>query len=444
MPPMMTVLILLVLAQTETVTTKNFEVVGTAADSQYLRQVADALEAAYPTLAAAFGKPAEKSRYRINIYGRLADYEEKDRELNDGRFKHNGAFSHPKTNEAYIFVQPRAGRALLDQTRALLRHETYHLMEHRHETRQGDAPAWLGEGLSERIAEAADRAVLGDAVKGTVNFGDQVTRFRAMRERKRFIPLATLLRDDQSSDSDELSRNLWYSESWLLVKFLEEERSEAWKRFRTRFRERADSEAAAVQKLLLESLGVTVEQLEKDWLAWIATLKPAPWWRVAGDWRLTPDGVEGAAFPDKSAYLMSSEPVKSRRYRIHAEAQLEKAGFGQLDLVVMPSSEDHAARNLVKASVLRSGEASVLIRRNGNWTNVANNKIDPIFVDPKTWVRLELEVNGRAMVFRADGTVLVAHTFKDEVEELHDVRWGVGNYDSWTRFRALDVKSDSK
>jgi hypothetical protein len=443
---MIALLILLFAPQSETVQTGHFEVVGTAADPAYLRQVADALESAYPTMSAALGKPAEKSRYRINIYGKLEDYREKDRELNNGRFADNGAFSHVKTNEAYIVVQPRAAGPLMDRTRALLRHEAFHLMQHRHAARQGNAPAWLGEGMCERVAEESDRATLGDAVKGTVNFGDKVTRVRAMQERKRFIPLDTLLMDDQSSHKDGLVRSLWYAESWLLVKYLEEKRPDAWKKFRTRFRIEGEPAAeeipANVRTQLMESVGGTVDQLEKDWLAWIATLKPAPWWRISGDWRITKDGVEGIAFADMSAYLMSSETIQRKRYRFRVEAQLEKMGFGQVDLVVMPSIEDHDARNLMKVTVLRSGEASVLVRRKGEWTNVANSRVDPTFDDPKAWVRLELEVNGRTVTCRANGNVLVAHTFKDEVEELHDVRWGVGNYDSWTRFRAMEVLKD--
>src|SRR5688572_7383809 len=99
---MIALLFLLCAPQSESVQTEHFEVVGTEAEPAYLRQVADALEAAYPTMAAALGKPVEKSRYRINVYGKLEDYQEKDKELNGGKFADNWAFSHVKTNEAYI------------------------------------------------------------------------------------------------------------------------------------------------------------------------------------------------------------------------------------------------------------------------------------------------------------------------------------------------------
>jgi hypothetical protein len=444
---MIKALLLLLVFQPETVKTGHFEIVTTSPDRAYVKQVADALESGYAAMIAAFGKaPAEAGLYRINLYANNDDYLEKDRELNDGRFAENLGFSHAETGEAYIAVQPRSGVPLLDRTRALIRHEAFHLMAYRHAVRRGNAPAWLAEGLSERAAEEADRATGGDPVKTTINFGEAVTRAQAMIERKKFIPLQSLLMEDSSSHKDGMVRDLWYAEAWLFVKFLAEKRPEDWRKFQARFRQEGEAPAPqlaeAVKKQLLESLGVTVGDLEKEWRTWIAALKPAPWWRIAGDWRLTRDGVEGAAVPDRSAYLMSTETLKSKRYRVRAEAQVMNEGTGQVDLVILPSKEDHAAANLVKVTVSRTRAASVLVRRKGEWTNVSKRDVDASLVDADKWIRLELAVDGRTVKLRVNGDIVVEHTFDDDVDELHDIRWGLGNYNSWTKFRAMEIRKN--
>ena len=444
---MIAALLILLALQTDTVTTEHFEVVSTYQDRAYVKQVAEALESGYAAMTAGLGKkPVETARYRINLYAKLEEYLAKVHELNKGRFAENWAFSHVDTGESYVVVQPRSGVPLLDRTRALIRHEAFHLMGFRHAPRKGNAPSWLGEGLCERAAEEADRATLGDPVKTTVNFGEAVTRVHAMIERKRFISLDSLLLEDRSSDKDGMVRELWYAEAWLFVKFLAERRTEDWGKFRERFRQEGEAPAPqlaeAVKKQLMETLGGTVADLEKKWLTWIASLKPAPWWRIAGDWRLTKDGVEGAAGPDQSAYLMSTGTLQSKRYRIRAETQVMNEGMGQVDVVIMPSREDHAAANLVKATVSRSRAASVLVRRKGEWTNVEKRDVDAGLVSADRWIRLELAVDGRKVQLSVNGDTVVDHTFEDAIDELHDVRWGVGNYNSWTKFRALEVLKD--
>ena len=443
----MVALLLLLVLQSEPVKTEHFEIVTDCQDKPYVKQVADALESGFAAMAAGWpGAAADKKPYRINLYATLEDYQAQDKKLNGGRFADSGGFSHPETGEAYLHVQPRPGVPLLDRTRGLIRHEAFHLMGYRHAARMGNAPAWLGEGLCERAAEEADRVAGGDPLEATVKFGDAVARVHSMIEQKRFISLDTVLMEDLSADKSALVRSLWYSESWLLVKFLAERKPADWKNFQARFRQEGEAPAsempAAVKKQLLETLSIKVDDLEKEWLAWIGGLKPAPWWRVAGDWRLTKDGVEGAAFPEQSAYLMSSGTLKAKRYRIRAEAQVMNGGTGQVDLVIMPSGEDHDAANLVKLTVSRTRAASVLTRRKGEWTNVSKRDVDEKLVSADRWIRLELEVDGRKVRLSVNGDTVVEHTFTDAVDELHDVRWGVGNYNSWTKFRAIEAKKN--
>src|SRR5262245_1739403 len=183
---MIAALPLLVFPQAESVKTGHFEIVTDCTDKEYVKQVADALEAGYAAMTGGWpAAAADKKPYRINLYATLEAYQEQDKKLNGGRFADSGGFSHPDTGEAYVHVQPRPGVPLLDRTRALIRHETFHAMAYRHAVRAGNAPAWLAEGLCERAAEEAERVSDGDPLKTSVKFGDAVARVHSMIELKR-------------------------------------------------------------------------------------------------------------------------------------------------------------------------------------------------------------------------------------------------------------------
>ena len=433
-------LLVLLWLQTETAATEHFEVVSTHRDRDYVRQVADSLEAGYRAMAGLLGPaPAEPRRYRINLYAKPEEYRAKDQELNEGRFAANMAFSHPQSGEAYLQLQPRGGVPLMDRTRALFRHEAFHLMSYRHAPWLQEAPDWLQEGVSERAAELAERTRDSDPVIASVKFADAVTLVRSMIEQKRAVPLADLLKDGGNSHKDYLVRWTWYAEAWLLVKYLMERRGEAWTKFVRRLTEDPPAKRKS-KEVLFDVTGETSDALEQAWWAWIATLRPAPWRRIEGDWTLTKDGVEGAAFPELSAYLLSDTTLRRRRYKIRAEAQISPVGTGQADLVLAPAGEDHGVSNLVKAIVSRTGVAAILIRSKGEWKQAASKDVDGRTLAPDRWIRLELEIDGSTIKFRVGGGLLVEHEVKEAGVELEHVRWGVGNYDSWTKFRSIEAK----
>jgi hypothetical protein len=141
-----------------------------------------------------------------------------------------------------------------------------------------------------------------------------------------------------------------------------------------------------------------------------------------------------------SAYLMSDTTLRKRKYTIAAEAQVGSLGSGQVDLVLAPAEEDHGVARIIKTTLSRNGVAAVLQRSRGVWKREAWQNTDPALVAPDRWVRLEMDVDGDTIRLRADGKLRVEHTFKGDAFPLDDVRWGVGNYDSWTSFRAMEVK----
>src|SRR5688572_9498515 len=291
-------LVAILVLQTETVQTEHFEVVSTFRNREYVKSVADALEAAYPAFRSVLGlKPAEKSRYRFNLYATLEEYLEKDRQLNNGRFATNGGFSPPQTGEAYVNVAPFEGAAaMLDQRKALILHEACHLATYRHAPWINTTAPWLEEGLAERAVEEAWMVGGGDPLASTIKFANAVNTVRDLKRRAALIPLGSLMEEDPASYVNEVKKAAWYYESWLLVKFLKERRAPKWPAFLRRCEstfEGADFyRARAVKRALFECLGETVVALEKDWVAWIDGLKAAPWWRVVdfGDWAMHRDG----------------------------------------------------------------------------------------------------------------------------------------------------------
>jgi hypothetical protein len=443
-------LVAILILQAETVRTEHYEVVSTFRNRDYVKSVAEALEAAYPAFGSILGKkPAEKSRYRVHLYATLEEYLEKDRRLNDGRFATYGGFSHPATGEAYVNVAPFDGAAaMLDQRKGLILHEAFHLATFRHASWINATAPWLEEGLAERAVEEAAMVGGNDPLASTIKFANAVNTVRDSKKRAALVPLGSLMEEDPASYENHIKKAAWYYESWLLVKFLKEQRHPKWSAFLRRCESPIEGaelyRPRAVKKALLECLGESVIALEKDWLAWIDGLKSAPWWRVVdfGDWTLHRDGVEGVAVPGNATYLISSDALKGQALRIRAEARVRTEGTGQVDLVLVPPAEDPEACNLVKACLTRKGFASILARRNGAWVNLVDRPFDAGLLKPDAWLRLELEVAGRTVRLRVDGKVAAEHDFSGTVDVLNDVRWGWGNYDSWTRFRGIEIREN--
>lgn len=428
----MTALLLVLLLQTETATTEHYRVISTARDPAYVRQIARTLEAGYPRITALLGlSPAESEPYTIRLYATDAEYRQVDKELNDGRFANNGAFSHPKTGASYILIQPRGGIPLMERMEGLVYHEAFHLVVYRHAPWLKDSPAWLHEGLAERAAELVMN-------RPTLKFDSAVNFVRWLRERGNWIPLSDLLDGDESANPDFVVRWAYYAEAWLLAKYLEEERPQPWRTFLKDIENARDRSPSAARRMLTRAIGRSVSELEADWDQWIRTRKIEPWLILDGDWRFTAEGIDGAAYPQSSSFLVSTTVVDSDRYTASAEVKFSGEDSRQIDLV-FAAAWDPRLRNLFKVSVVREGIAAVLVRKDGQWKRVAHEKIDPKKLPADRWLAFEVEVDGRTVRARLDGEKLIEHTFDDAVE-LRQVRWGLGNYDSFTRFRRMALK----
>lgn len=430
----MHILLALALLQSEEATSVHYRVVSTYADAKYVRAIADRLEAGHPQISKFLGlEGKDRETYTVRLYATPKEYLDKDLELNAGRFANNGAFSHRSTKESYILVQPRARVPLFDRTNALICHEAFHILTYRHAEWLPSSPDWLNEGMAEYAAELC---IGFDNIK----YGNATAIVRAQLDAGSAIPLSSILQEGQSASPDFLVRRAWYAESWLLVKFLSETRAEAWAAFLRRLRDSSSRSANKTQALLLDCVDLDLEGLEKAWTAWVRGRKHAKWMLLDGDWRLTDDGVEGAAFPESSSILTTSEAVSAERFVFSAEVRIEAEGSGQADLVFVPA-KDLRGTNLWKVCVTRTpGTAALLVKKGDQWKRVASKAYPRKNLAADRWVRLEVEVDGRDVDFRVDGATILEHTFDREVE-LHDIRWGVGGYDSWTRFRSLKFES---
>lgn len=429
---MTTLLVFLLLLQTEEVTTEHYRIVSTYRDAAYVKGIARTLESGYSKITALLDlSPSETEPYTVRLYATDAEYRQVDKEMNDGRFANNGSFSHPKTCESYILVQPRGKIPLMERMECLVYHEAFHLVVFRHAPWLQNSPAWLHEGLAERAGELVMN-------RRTLKFDSAVNFVRMLLDRGTWIPLADLLSNDESANADFIIRWAFYSEAWLLVKFLSEERKEAWKAFLKELQNASDRSPATTRALLQKATGKNLRELEEEWKGSIRA-QVLPWIILDGDWRLTEDGIDGAAYPDSCCYLLSTTVVNSDRYTVSAEVKFSEQDSTQVDLV-FAAAWDPRIRNLFKVSIVREGIAAVLTRRDGQWKRVAFEKVDPKKFPADRWLTFEVEVDRRTVRAKLDGEKLIEHTFPDETVEVKEVRWGLGNYDSFTHFRKMTLK----
>lgn len=432
----MIALLLLLLAQTEEARSEHYHVISTYRDAKYVRAVADRLESGYPKIRELLGiRGKDEPRYPVRLYATQKEYAEMDRELNDGRFANNGAFAHGGSLEAYILVAPRTGVPVFDRTEAVICHEAFHLLTYRHAEWLASCPEWLNEGMAERAAELC-------MPSETIKFGDSIALIQAQLEARNAISLESLLGKGQSSSTDYLVRWTWYAESWCFVKYLAENHADAWKTFLRRMAALTDRSPENTRAQLLDCVGLDLLSLQRKWGDWIRAQKH-PKWVVAGggDWRLTEDGVEGAAYPQWSAVLYRSEAVRSRKYAVSAEVRIEAEGAGQADLIFLPAG-DLRLHKFWKVCITRANStASLMVKKGETWKCAASLGYDAKKIPTDQWIRFELEVDERTIRFTVDGRKVLAFKLEDPEVELHHVHWGVGCYDSWTRFRALKFEA---
>lgn len=413
-------------------------IAGSQDDEAFLEEARGAIRHAYPVFRELGGaRPENDPEYKLHIYKTRKEYVEADRKLNQGRFVHNGGFFSVDTGECHLLFTPRTEDAYLrrvpltERMRALLVHETSHVFWRRHVNWYDGAPQWVIEGIAEYCA---DREIGNDSAKG-VYFSTGVHTLRRAAASGRLLPLEDVLVMDYSHVSDAFVRDLYYRESWALVKWLVETKPKAWKALVDGFARVAshDLTPARGRTLFNREVG-DPRKMQADWIEWLRSVDCGPWESRFGDWRLDGEELEGTAYPETGSAIFHEQEFQGD-FTASAEVWIQDVAKGQADLLV--GCWDDRARNFVKASFLRNGLTAILVLKEDQWKRVAFAECEEgrkPAVPVETWTRVSVSVRGRRVTASVGGVELVSAEIGDEDVRL-DGRWGLGNYDSSVRFR---------
>jgi hypothetical protein len=422
--------------------TPELDLDGSLDDRAFRRGAREAWEDAYPVFCDISGvTPEEDSLYRIHVYASRDEYVAADRRLTEGRFANNGGFYCIETGEAHLVFAPRAEPAYLkeapisERMRTLIVHEASHIFWRRHVPWQAGAPAWAQEGLAELCAQ---RARGKDALHG-VTYSSGVHAVLRAAASGRLIPLEDILGVDGSTTPDSFRRDLFYRESWLLVRWLVEQRPEAWKKLVACFGEaaRVTSPSARVRAAFEREVG-RARDVQNAWLEWIAGLERGPWESKYGDWFLDGDVLEGAAFPRTGSAVFHQTEIRGDA-TISAELWVQDFAGVQAD--VLFGCWDDRGRNFVKIAFVADGLTAVLVLRDDKWDRLAFRQSARPPLKPGAWTPVSVALSGRTVTVTAAGREILS-TEIDEPDVRFDGRWGFGNFDSRSRFRNWSVSTE--
>lgn len=412
---------------------------GTHADEAFLREASKALEPAWTVFRELGGaKPKDDDPYVLHVYTLRDEYLKADRDLNGGRFANNGGFFSIDTGEAHLLMAPRVepaftGRVpLTERMRTLIVHETSHMFWRRHVAWANGAPQWALEGMAEYCAE---RAAGKGALRG-VYFATAVHSIRRAAASGRLLPLEDLVAIDLSAQTDAFLRDLYYRESWALVKWLVEAKPEAWAGLVRDFASVEDREQAAARGRTFFARRVgDPRAAQKAWLDWLEALECGPWEMKYGDWRMDGEELEGTAYPKTGSAILNAQELRGDA-TIEAEVWIQDLANAQADVVF--GGWDDRARNLLKVAFMGNGITALLVLKEDKWERVAFTQSTPPAVPAGSWKRVKVELAGRTVRASADGRVVLEHAVADE-DARFDGRWGFGNFDSSVRFRRWKV-----
>ncbi|KAF0246942.1 MAG: hypothetical protein FD180_301, partial [Planctomycetota bacterium] len=422
--------------------TPKVEIKGTHADDTFRKEARGALRHAFPSFCELGGvKPDKDAPYVLNVYQLREEYLKADRELNGGRFANNGGFFSVDTGEAHLLMAPRVDPEftervpLTERMRTLIVHETSHMFWRRHVPWYSGAPQWALEGIAEYCAE---RELGKEALKG-VYFSTGLHALRRALDSGRLVPLEDVVSMDLSSQPDAFLRDLYYRESWALVKWLVEARPEAWTDLVHDFSGVTDREEAAARgRTFFRKRVGSPRDVQKEWTDWIDGLASGPWEMKYGDWRLDAGELEGTAYMKTGSAILNEQELKGDA-AIDAEVWIQDLANAQADVVI--GAWDDRARNMVKIAFMKSGMTALLVLKEDRWERVAFSQSAPVAVPAETWKPVRIEIEGRTVRAFVDGKAVLEHEVADEDVRL-DGRWGFGNYDSSVRFRRWKVESE--
>jgi hypothetical protein len=438
---MLPVLLLFAAALPAGAETPKIEVKGTHLDDAFRKEARGALRHAFPAFCELGNvKPEKDAPYVLNVYEQRDEYLKADRELNGGRFANNGGFFSVDTGESHLLMAPRVEPEftervpLTERMRTLIVHETSHMFWRRHVDWYNGAPQWALEGAAEYCAE---RELGKEALKG-VYFSTGIHALRRAIASGRLLPLEDIVGMDLSAQPDAFLRDLYYRESWALVKWLVESKPQTWAALVRDFAGVSDrDEAAARGRTFFTKRVGAPRDVQKEWTEWISGLACGPWEMKYGDWQMDAGELEGTAYTKTGSAILNAQELKGDA-TIEAEVWIQDLANGQADIVV--GAWDDRARNMVKIAFMKSGLTAILVLKEDHWERASFSQSAPIAVPAESWKTVKVEIEGRTLRAFVDGAPMLEHEVSDEDVRL-DGRWGFGNYDSSVRFRNWKVES---
>ncbi len=419
----------------------KIELKGTHLDETFRKETRGVLRHAWPVFCELGGVTLEKDEpYVLNVYQQREEYLKADRELNGGRFANNGGFFSVESGESHLLMAPRvepeftARVPLTERMRTLIVHEASHMFWRRHVAWYEGAPQWALEGMAEYCAE---RETGKEALRG-VYFSTGLQSLRRAVASGRLVPLEDIVALDLSAQADAFLRDLYYRESWALVKWLVETNPAGWAALVKDFGSVSDRDTSAARgrTFFAKRIG-DPRAIQKQWTDWLAALDAGPWEMKYGDWRLDAGEMEGTAYAKTGSAILNAQELKGD-YSIEAEAWIQDFANGQADIVL--GAWDDRARNLVKVAFMKSGVTALLVLKEDRWERAAFAQSAPVAVPAETWKPVRVQVSGRTIRAFVDGKQTLEHTIDDEDVRL-DGRWGFGNFDSSVRFRRWKIST---
>ncbi|MCE9582292.1 MAG: hypothetical protein K8T20_07350 [Planctomycetes bacterium] len=419
----------------------KIEVRGTHDDDAFRKEARGALRHAWPAFCELGGvKPEKDDPYVVNVYRQREEYLKADRDLNGGRFANNGGFFSVETGESHLLMSPRVEAdftkrvPLTERMRTLIVHETSHMFWRRHVVWYAGAPQWALEGMAEYCAERE----LGAGALDGIYFSTGLQTLRRAIDSGRILPLEDISAMDLSAQPDAFLRDLYYRESWLLVKWLVEEKPDVWSKLVEDFATVPDRDTAAARGRTFFAKRVGAPRdVQKAWTDWIRGLKSGPWEMKYGDWRIDAGELEGTAYPKTGSAILNEAEIKGDA-TIDAEVWIQDLANGQADIVI--GAWDDRARNLVKVAFMKGGVTALLVLKEDKWERIAFTQSTPPAIPAATWKSVHVEIAGRKVRACVEGKEVLDFELADEDVRL-DGRWGFGNFDSSVRFRKWKVET---
>ena len=363
---------------------EHFRVVCHFGDEEIAAIGLEAAEAAFEPTRALLNAPEIEGRLAVNVYRTAADYRDAVKDAGGKAFLNNNAFTSYKTRAAYVAVVPDIPDAVLEkvglsaQTRRIIAHEAVHVVTYRAWPNYRRVPEWLHEGLATYVADQAMLARGWSPGLAQAPYSStRMARLGRLRDSGRLPRVRAILQDRYKG----LEMSEKYASWWGFFRFLKSEHPD--KLAYVLARAGAEPEKGATSAEFFEALEKAwtrdgIEALDRDFLAWIPSLKP--------EWderyrTLTVDGKRWIqlAWPKRNAVCWRTAPVGRKRYEIRGAFEILPCEEPQLNLLLGRSK-----RGFVSVA-LRAGNVTVFDYESSKdrWNRLGNAKVESLVAEKK-------------------------------------------------------------